>query len=94
MKNSNIHNEDLFGWVLIIIGAWCFNQWSSYELWEIVWWFLGTGLGISILLAIGVWNIDVDDTLPKLETEIAVLELELKKAELQQDLAKLTKETA
>ena len=94
MKNSNENNwEAVFGYILMIIGVWCFNQWSSYEVWEIVWWFLGTGFIVCLLVALGIWNIDCDSPILNLETEITALELQIKKAELQKDLAKLTKET-
>lgn len=91
MENSNSNNWDtVFGYILMIICTWCFNQWSSYEVWEVVWWFLGVGFVVCLLIALGIWNIDCDSPIVNLTNEIQELELEIKKAELQQDLAKLT----
>ena len=88
------YGEAMFGYILMIIGVWCFDQWSSYTVWEAVYWFLGAGFVVCLLLALGIWNIDCNSPILNLETEITELELQIKKAELQKDLAKLTKETA
>jgi hypothetical protein len=90
MENSKTNLwEAVFIYFILIVGVYCFEQWSDYTVWQAVYWILGIGFGFCFLGAICGSN--TNSPLLTLENEITQLELEIKKAELQKELARLSK---
>tara|TARA_B100000497_G_C7476016_1_gene292747 strand:+ start:303 stop:575 length:273 start_codon:yes stop_codon:yes gene_type:complete len=80
--------EPTFIYFILIVGVYCFGEWSDYTVWQAVYWILGLGFGFCFLGA--MCGASTNSPLLNLENEIAELELEIKKAELQKELTRLS----
>ena len=82
------YGEAVFGYIITLLCILFFDALSDYTVWEAVYWFFGFALVVCILGWAGLWPDD------NTKAEIAELELQIKKAELQLQLTELKKETA
>jgi len=86
MENSNTsYGEATFGYFIMFACTLFFDSVSDYTVWEAVYWVLGLAFVLCFLGYVGCWP---EDTIKK---EITDLELQIKKAELQKELARLSK---